>query len=188
MNKELPLYQAIIQDEIDGFDLISIVKNPAVEINFLKFDENKPTQYFSIDVDKQIVTGVIMLADTPIYRNNLFYGEHYVMFSADTIAQGVEKYFSQNKTNLMSLNHNNDMIDAVMVESYVYNSKRGITPTEFDVPNGTWMGSFKILDKVVWNKIKNGANLNGFSIEGIFSQIPDEDATELAILKELLEK
>jgi hypothetical protein len=41
------------------------------------------------------------------------------------------------------------------------------TSLGFNVPEGTWMTSYKINDKETWQKIKNG-DLNGYSIAGNF--------------------
>ena len=37
MNKNIPIYQAIIEDELTGMFTISLVDEPAVESNFLCF-------------------------------------------------------------------------------------------------------------------------------------------------------
>ena len=69
--KNLPLYNLVIDDDDTlGVDKISLVTYPAVEENFLLFDETKRADYsFSIqNEEKRIVSGIAMVADRPIYR------------------------------------------------------------------------------------------------------------------------
>ena len=54
----------------------------------------------------------------------------------------------------------------MLFESYLVNKDRGIYPTEFeDVPEGSWICSFKVENDEVWNEIKEGKSLKGFSLE-----------------------
>ena len=175
MNKNLPTYNLIINDidEELGIDKMSFVERPAVEVNFLKFENTKLTFQ---DEEKRIITGVAILADTPIYRRNQL-GEHYIIFSKETIYQLVQKFFKQNKIKDVNLDHSLDTNFSYLFESYLINKGRGITPIEFgDVPDGSWVVSYKILDDNLWNDIKNGT-FNGFSVEGFFKYDFDKEET-----------
>ena len=67
-------------DDAAGMDAISLVKYPAVERNFLCFEDEKAPVKMAFNADKQIITGVVALADTPIYRYTEGYGEYFVIF------------------------------------------------------------------------------------------------------------
>ena len=69
LNK-LPIYNIIITDDIDdGMYCISLVDDPAVEKQYMLFNNNKIPQLFQIqNADNQIIMGVVMRADYPIYR------------------------------------------------------------------------------------------------------------------------
>jgi hypothetical protein len=168
----LKIYDIVVPltDELTGVGAISLVEHPAVEIGFLKFNDDKPIQ-LQFNDDKHIITGVAMLADTPIYRNNEHYGEHYVVFSKQTIRNIVEKYAKFGYQNIVNIEHSADRFvnDVYMIESYLIDKERGIIPNEFkDVPDGSWIVSYKINNLAVWDEIKAG-NVLGFSIEGLFS-------------------
>jgi hypothetical protein len=100
MEKELPIYELQI-DDINGsaeVDFVALVDRPAVQRNFLKFAEDKKMRFQIDDEEQRIISGVLMLADTPIYRNDGVQ-EYYVVFSAETIAGIVQKFFSKGYQN-----------------------------------------------------------------------------------------
>ena len=163
----LPAYKIMIDinDEETGLTAISLVDYPAVEKDFLLFD--KQELLFRADEDKQIISGIALLADTPIYRRN-DHGEFYVVFEKDTIRQLVEKYAKQGLLNVVNLQHKaNTFVSGVyMIESYLIDKQRGICPVEFsDVSDGSWYVSYYVEDKKLWDEIKNGDIFNGFSVE-----------------------
>ena len=124
-----------------------------------------------ISEDEHIISGPLMLADMPIYRNNEKFGEHYVTFSADTIKQIAIKFAKKKYQNNVNLMHDPTMIveGCTMFESFIVDKNRGIMPMKGfeDVNDGSWFGSFYVENPEVWDNIKNGA-LKGFSVEGLF--------------------
>ena len=155
-----------------GIDAISLVECPAVEKDFLCFSEDKkPVVEMKFDASKHIITGVVALADTPIYRFDEQRGEYYVVFSKETIEKMVEKFAKNDLFKSVNLQHDdNKFVDGVyMIESYITNKERGISPIEFaDIPDGSWICSYKVENDELWNEIVNGKKLNGFSLQGIF--------------------
>lgn len=170
---ELPTYKIVINmdDDVTGMTAVSLVEHPAIEVPFLCFETEK--QSFQLNNDKRIITGPAILADTPIYRNSPSRGEYQVVFTKETIRQIVEKYAKNQLFNVVNLQHNEDTFvnSCYMVESLIIDKERGICPNEFkDIPDGSWIVSYKVDDDALWNEIKNGKHLNGFSIE-ILSEV-----------------
>ena len=167
--KNLPLYNLVIDDDENlGVDKISLVTYPAVEENFLLFDETKRADYsFSIqNEDKRIVSGIAMVADRPIYRETPDKKGYYVIFSKDTIEKIAHRFAKNNYAFNISTQHKTDVDNCYVVESFIINKERGICPKEFaDVEDGSWYTSVKIDNQELWNEIKNGEGLNGFSVE-----------------------
>jgi uncharacterized coiled-coil protein SlyX len=162
-----PIYKIKIDmdDITTGLTAVSLVDCPAVERDFLLFD--KQEMLFKADEDKQIISGIALLADTPIYRRNQN-GEFYVVFEKDTIRQLVEKYSKQGLFNSVNLMHQSDSFvnNVYLIESLIIDKERGICPTEFkDCPDGSWYVSYYVDNKELWNEIKNGEWFNGFSVE-----------------------
>ena len=166
--KGLPVYNISIDFDTDeGLQLVSLVDDPAVVESFLTFNSEEQVKLvFTSDEEQHIISGVSLLADTPIYRCDEI-GGYYVVFTKETIKQLVEKYNKENKTNLTSLQHNGQIIsDCVMVESYFIDKERGICPKEFShCPDGSWITSYKVTNDELWNEIKTSGQLNGFSVE-----------------------
>lgn len=165
---ELPVYKIII-NELDetGCTTISLVDSPAVELPFLCFDKQEQLK-LSVNEDKRIISGIAMLADTPIYRRSASRGEYYIIFDKETIRKMVEKYAKNGYYNLINLQHDQEQyINSVhMCESLIIDKERGLCPIEFaDVPDGSWYVSYHVEDEQLWNEIKNSNHLNGFSIE-----------------------
>ena len=167
----LDIYEAKINDDIDGMYTISIVDYPAVERNFVCFKDQKEQVKFAIESEeKQNITGVVMLADTPIYRRNGDY-EYYITYSKETISKMAEKYLKDGLQNNVSLMHNGQLISGInMLEIYIKDSTKGIVPNFVeDVPDGSLMATFHVENSELWEQIKNGDVLNGFSLEGFFT-------------------
>lgn len=178
-------YIKIDEDSSLGIDAISLVDFPAVERNFLCFSKEDKRINLKFDASKHVISGVVALADTPIYRYNERMGEYYVVFSKETILQMVEKFAKNGLFKSVNLQHDDNMfVDGIyMFESYITNKERGINPKEFeDIPDGSWICSFKVDNEALWNEIINGDKLNGFSLQGMFEleeqfekQLPKEE-------------
>ena len=160
-------YINIDDNEELGMYSVSLVDFPAVETSFLCFNEEKPKQLFFSKEDEHIITGIALRADLPIYRVNQKTGEEYwVVFSKETIKKMIARYSKQGMMNNVDLQHDGNLVSGVyMVESFIINDGRGIRPKEFsDIEDGSWVVSYYVEDEALWEQIKNGNDLNGFSI------------------------
>jgi tetrahydromethanopterin S-methyltransferase subunit G len=153
-------------DETKDIEMIvnSFVSEPATEKEWLYFSDAKKRLDF-YDTEKQIVTSVVMLANTPIYRNDDGY-EYMLVFTAEAIEKMAYDYFSKNGFNKISINHNGSVIEgsAILLESYFVDDNKKAPEKFGTLPKGTWIVSYKVVDKKIWDMIKN-KKLRGFSIE-----------------------
>ena len=176
MNKDI--YYIDINDEDEtGLDAISLVQHPAIEVDFLCFNEDTKKIDFSADEDKHILTAVALRADHPIYRRNGDY-EYWVIFTKDVIRKLVTKYAKNNLFNSVNIEHNDYSFvkSAYMIESYIVDKARGIVPSEFkDIEDGSWIVSYYIDDESLWNVLKNTDALNGLSVQGLFKLVDKQD-------------
>jgi hypothetical protein len=170
---KLPIYQLEISEDLNDdveVDFVALVDRPAIEKDFLMFKEAKANFVIQSE-DRRIVSGALMLADTPIYRNDQN-GEYYVTFTKDTIEKIAQKFFKKGYQSNVNLMHDEAMaVEGVtMYESFIVDSSRGVKAMKGfeDAPEGSWFGSFKVENESVWNKIKSG-EFKGFSVEGIFN-------------------
>ena len=170
---DLPIYQLEISDDLnDGaeVDFVALVDRPAIERDFLKFKEARSN--FAIQSEeRRIVSGALMLADTPIYRNDSN-GEYYVTFTPGTIEKIAQKFFKKGYQSNVNLMHdgNQEVEGVTMFESWIKDSSRGVAPMKGfeDAPEGSWFGSFKVENEDVWDRVKSG-EFKGFSVEGVFN-------------------
>ena len=159
-------------EDAEGMLAISLVADPAVQKNFLCFSEDKPIKLQLANEAEHKVTGVVCLADTPIYRRDDVKGEYYIVFTKETIKAMVDRYAKNGLFNSVNLEHNpeNFVNSVFMVECFIKDVDKGISPTGFeDVPNGSLFCTFKVEDEKLWNEIVNTDHFNVFSLEGIFN-------------------
>ena len=165
------LYEAKIDAFDDGIIAISLVEFPAVEKDFVCFNSDKEKMNFSIDSEEErLISGVIMLADSPIYRRNGDY-EYYVTYSKETLKRMASKLLEDGTFKKIDIQHNGEYIKGLeLMELYIKDEAKGINPNYVsDVPDGSLMGTFHITDDALWEEVKNGNYLNGFSLEGLFT-------------------
>jgi hypothetical protein len=177
MEKKLPIYQIEIDenDETTGVDFISLVDEPAMELNWLKFNKEVKLE-FKADKDKKLLYGVFIVPDKMIYRNDDRMGEYYTYFSKDTIEKIVKKFNKNNFNKNINFQHGDNRVNGFVVENFI-TSPMLKADFGFEIPEGSWVGSVYIEDDNFWqNYIKNG-DLNGFSVE-IISKLQKIDMVE----------
>jgi hypothetical protein len=185
---DLPVYKLTIQDEDfeSGVDFISLVENPAIQKDFMKFND---TQKFAIQSEeKRIISGAAMLADLPIYRRDAMRGEYYVVFDKETIFKIAKKWAITNKYNSVNIDHAQVVNGLVLFESYLIDVERGILPPKGfeDAKDGSWFVSYYVENEEIWQSIKDGV-WKGFSVEGFFDFVePSEEDKIVEALKSLL--
>ena len=153
-------------DETKDIEMVvnSFVSEPATEKEWLFFNRKKQVLNF-YDDEQQIVTSVVMLANTPIYRNDDGY-EYKLVFTPEAIKKMAFDYFSKNNFNKISIEHNGETLEgsAILLESYFVDNVKSVPQKFGKIPEGSWIVSYKVVDKKIWDMIKN-KKLRGFSIE-----------------------
>lgn len=156
MIKQLPIYKLTIADD---YSLeIALVDDPAIEVDFLKFNAEELKMEFN--EDKMILKGAVMIPNQLLYRNDKL-GERFVTY--DTLE--VEKAAMLFLKNGIKFNQSHSEVDAKLdiIESYLATESNLL-----NVPTGSWIISAKVKDDALWQEIKNGT-FNGFSMESLFS-------------------
>ena len=159
----LPFFKLELSDDPEtGVDMLGLVDFPAHMKDFISFsDEEKKVKHY-FNEDKMIVTGVMMSADTPIYRNDPDIGEHYVLFDRSTIAKAQMRFMQNSYLKNVNLDHDpkKPIGDGIfMFESYIVNSEEGVNaPAKLKqiVRDGSWVASYKVTSVELWEKIKLG--------------------------------
>lgn len=168
----LPLWEAKVDmtDET-GMYCISLVNEPATESKFISFNKDKKMITYSIqDEEQRKVFGLVMAADMPIYRIGEGGYEYYIIYSKNTLADMMEKYFAQGLQNNVDTEHNFQMEDGItLTQMFIKDIEKGVSPKGFEeYADGSIFAEFKIHNDEVWNSIKNG-EYKGFSLAGYFN-------------------
>lgn len=175
---ELPLYKLTINEESEGVDFVALTDRPAIERNFQAFNK----QFKFTETAKRVLSGPLMLADTPVYRNDSKLGEYMVMFDKDTIYKIAQKFFKNGAQKSVNIEHDEPVQGVYLFESFIIDRERGVMPPKGyeDVTNGSWFGSYKVDNHDIWN---NRQNFKGFSVEGVFGMERMEAAVEVELVK-----
>ena len=178
MKKDLPIYEIKIdlQDTDTEVTFNSLVYSPAHEVSFEMFNQAKR---FEFNDEENVIIGVAISADTPIYRYDaMSQEEYYVVFTKQAIKDIVYDYSRKGYFNNVNIEHNSaDVVDNVaMILSYQVDESKGLTaPERFTgVSDGSWIVAYKVSDEI-YAKAKAG-EWTGFSIEGLF-MLTEQGAT-----------
>ncbi len=181
------LIELIIDDEKDGVFAISFVENPAIKSNFIALS-NSEIKLRVTNEEKRIVTGSILIPEQAILRADEDGNPYHVYFSKSTVEKLSQKYLQDHNQGNVTLEHQVDVPDIVLVESWIkidgINDKS--VALSLDAPIGTWVGSFKVNNNIVWEHIVKTGMVKGFSVEALMkkrklikSEIDMSDKTEM---------
>jgi hypothetical protein len=173
---DLKVYGAYIDPSLDSdleVQCIGLVDRPAIERNFLAFKET--AAQFAVNEDRRILVGPIMIADTPIYRNDNTFGEYYVTFDKASVRTIAKKFAARGFMQKFNFFHDNNAAaeKCTLYSSFITDATLGIhAPDAFkDVPDGSWFGCVSMDNDVAWDAVKTG-KIKGFSVEGFFEYLP----------------
>jgi len=170
----MKLIELIIDSEMElsGIDAISIVENPAIEENWIALNEQPKEYHFAeVDKEKKIIMGAMLVPDKPIYRRDEENGEYYIYFSQDTIRKCMEMFFQNGNQSNATFEHQESIKGLTVVESWIVEDteKDKSNLYNLNVPVGTWMGTIKVENEVIWKDYIKTGKVKGFSIEGYFA-------------------
>ena len=189
---ELPIKKAIIdaEDSEMGLKTVSLVSDPAIQINWIKFNKQSEIKLAIQNEDKRIIFTPVLIPNQLIYRN--IAGEEFnLMFDKETIELVEQKWVKDNLSSAVDIEHSSKLIDGVtFFESVLLNNERFATAKGFEgLPEGTWFLTGKVESDDVWTKIKSG-EVNGVSIDGLFktaqvNKVTMSDETVIKIINNL---
>ncbi len=117
-----------------------------------------------IDEEQRIIMGEVYSPDLPDSQ-----GEFMNAMEIQKMAHSFLQRFQQGK---VDTNHNHDLVDAVVVESFI--AQKG---QDLYIP-GSWVVGMHIVDPILWEAVKSG-EYNGFSLDALVHKTPVEVEIEL---------
>jgi len=182
---DLPIIELTLEELEQGIDATALVENPAIQRNWMTFNEHKDFKFKTHNEDKRILAGALMVADFPMYRN-MNGKEFFVKFSSETIEQLADRMVLNNKLTAFNFEHDakKELADMHIQQFFIINTELGMdTPKGFDeLPNGSLFAFVKVNNEQVWNDYVKTGIVKGFSIEGNFAT--KEEFTEQKFLNE----
>jgi hypothetical protein len=186
------LYELIIsEEETDEVFAISLVESPAIEEPFMYFNKEE-LRFAQVDNEQQMLIGAILVPDKKILRIDGEGNPYHVFFSKDTVKQLAQNYLMKKYNDSATLEHGDKKIGGVhLVQSWIKEGKLDKSNQYgMNLPDGSWIGMFKIADKELWNDYVKTGKVKGFSVEALlesklvkasaqYDSLLDKDITDL---------
>lgn len=167
---EVPTFKLVLDPEKEnlGMKIMSLVNEPAVMVNWVKFKDLDIKLAIQSE-DERIIMGPALIPDLQIKRS-VMDQVFFVSIDRENILKTAIKFQVDGIANRLDTNHDSNLLSGVTIfESFITNEKRVQSVKGFeDLPVGTWFITAKVNNDEVWNKVKSG-ELKGFSIDALFS-------------------
>jgi hypothetical protein len=169
LEEDLQLFELVVEEDNDGVFANSFVEEPAIERDFVFFNKQKEIKFQSINDEKRLVAGPLLIPNKKIVRMDEELGVYNVFFKPETIETIARKFMKNKYNGEVTVEHDKKVNDVYLTESWIIeqSSKDKSNLYGYTLPKGTWFGIYKVDNDKVWNEVKAG-KYKGFSIEGIF--------------------
>lgn len=166
MEKKRKLKRYTVSVDSETF-AISLVAAPAIEVEAVALAKQEPQQMYFSDEDKHLLISPILIPNKDIYRTNGDM-EYYLSFTEESIEAMSRKYMRQMRQKDITLQHEEPVEGVTLIETWLtadnYQDKAHFYG--FDVPKGTWMGTFYVDSNDIWRQVKDGS-IKGVSVEAM---------------------
>ena len=156
-----------------GVHTLSLVSEPAMDSQWVALKKQQPMQLKAIDKKQNILLGIAMIPDKPIYRNDEKNGEYLIEFSKDSIKKIAHEFVKRGNVNSASVEHqiklneqDVNVVESWLIEDDVHDKTRKFGINE---PVGSWAVKMKVNDPELYKLAEQG-ELKGISIEGFFDK------------------
>lgn len=157
--------------------------------------EQKKKGNFAAEKEKRMIYGPLMIPNILIPRLDDNGEKYFVRFKPETIEKMQQLYMLEKRLDKTNYEHSNKKLPSVvMVESWIVSGDKDkayeLGFSKDDVPKGSWMGGFKVLDNEegdrIWNDFIKTGKLKGFSIEGDFMLKFSREKIDEYLLSEII--
>ena len=137
----------------------------------------KQKQLFAAVEEKRMIYTPLMIPRILIPRIDEFGEKYYVTFTEEAVMRAQRKYMVEGRLRNTNLEHTDKKFnDVVMVESWIVDGDNdkaySLGFTKDQIPKGTWMGGFTVLETPegddIWNNYVKPGKVKGVSVEGSF--------------------
>lgn len=165
-----------------GVYAVSLVDEPAMEGDFIRFQKENVLKFAQVDVDKRRVMGLILEPNKEVLRFDKEDDSYYtVQFGVQDIEDVAYNFQKQGNQNNSTIQHDGKSIEGVsFVETWIVENPKIDKSTNFgfEYPKGSWMGVMQLDNKEVWNEYVQTGKVKGFSIDA-FMQFEEINLNKL---------
>ena len=158
------------EEENEGVYAISLVSDPAIEVQFVTLSKQKEIKLATINEEQRILLGAVLIPNQPIYRVQDGH-EFNIVFPKETIKQVQHNFSQQGYQNNSTIEHSGKQIENVtFVETWIKEDELHDKSVMygFNEPVGTWYAAMKVNNDEIWNDYVKTGKVKGFSIDGVF--------------------
>lgn len=187
---DIPIKKAVFDetDPNEGLKFISLVDNPAIQVEWIKFSEDVEIKLaIQSDEEMKFITPVLIPNQLVLRTDPVTKEKFNLTFEADTIEKIAYDWQKKNLSTKVDLNHSRKLIEGVtFVETFITNKSTVNSVKGFEMlPEGTWFVVGKADSPEAWQPIKDGV-VRGVSIDGFFGTEKAEMSISDEALKGLL--
>ncbi len=197
----LETIEMVIEDENEnGVYALSLVETPANEDQTVLLskdnqaiklsevlDSNQVVELAQVDEEQQLIMGLILEPNKPIYRRN---GdkEYNIIFSEDTVKSAAHLYMKNLNNNNATLDHKEKVEGVSLVETWLVRDPKRDASNVFgkEYKKGAWACVLKVHNKEQWEEYKEKGTTN-ISLEGVFKpkkqEVKSNLESKLSVLK-----
>lgn len=179
--KKIKIYRAKINE--GGVTALSLVSDPANKEQLVYLSNDKKIEVKLQSEEQRKIISPILIPDQPIFRANLSNDEYdsYITFTKEDVLTASKELFKQDNNKTFTVEHDEKSYDIFLSETWIVDDteKDKSNIYGFEVPVGTWMGSFDLESDELVEAVKEG-KLDGIS--------PELINIELSLITELKEE
>jgi len=147
------------------------------EVAYIISQQGMSKMGFKSDDEKRMVYSPLMIPNILIPRLDDDNEKYFVRFTPQVIEKIQNLYMIEKRLDRTNYEHTEKKMESVvMVESWIVSGESDkayeLGFTKDNVPMGTWMAGFKVLDTeegdYIWNEFIKKGKVKGFSVEGNF--------------------
>lgn len=163
---------------------------------FCNLEFTKTEQHlFKLNKEQRMLYTPLMIPDLLIPRVSENGDKYFVKFTPDAIEKIQRKFMIEQRLRETNYEHSDQKFkDIVMVESWIVNGDQDksytLGFTRDQIPSGSWMAGYKVLDTpegdVIWNEYIKPGKVKGASVEGNFILNFSKDRTDDYLLDEII--
>ena len=162
----IPVFAVNVDSEDCTITTISLVDEPAMELQMQMFDKKETVKFSLQDEVKHNIVSCIVRTDFPILRLTQEGNPYYIVFNRETSEILCQRLMRDGFQQCISLDHNGKLIEGIQLqEVFIKDSNRGISPVGFEeAAEGSLFGVYHITDEQLWKDCIEG-RFGGVSLE-----------------------